>query len=226
MKNILIAGANSVIGKQIIELLSSDTNFITLSRSELEGSVNHYITDIEQNIFPDIDMDLDGLVYCPGTINLKPFRNLKPEDFREDFEINLIGAVKVISRYINNLLKSQSASVVLFSSVAAGSGMPFHASIASSKAAVEGLSRSLAAEFAGRIRFNAIAPSLTDTPLAERLLRTDSQRETSAAKHPMKRIGMPVDIAGAVSFLLSDESSWMTGQVLKADGGLSTLITK
>ncbi|MGM0667523.1 MAG: SDR family NAD(P)-dependent oxidoreductase [Bacteroidota bacterium] len=226
MKNILISGANSVIGKQIIELLSSDTNFITLSRSELEGSDNHYITDIEKNILPDIDMALDGLVYCPGTINLKPFRNLKPEDFREDFEINLIGAVKVINKYINNLLKSQSASVVLFSSVAAGSGMPFHASIASSKAAVEGLSRSLAAEFAGRIRFNVIAPSLTDTPLAERLLRTDSQREASAAKHPMKRIGMPVDIAGAVSFLLSDESSWMTGQVLKVDGGLSTLITK
>jgi len=226
MKNILIAGANSAIGKEIIKLLPSDNNLITLSRSAVEGSSNHHITDIDKNLFPEVDMDLDGLVYCPGTINLKPFRNLKPDDFREDYEINLIGAVKVINRYISNLLKSLSASVVLFSSVAAGSGMPFHASIASSKAAVEGLTRSLAAEFAGRIRFNAIAPSLTDTPLAERLLRTDRQKEASAAKHPMNRIGMPGDIAGAVSFLLSDESSWLTGQVLKVDGGLSTLITK
>jgi NAD(P)-dependent dehydrogenase (short-subunit alcohol dehydrogenase family) len=226
MKNILIAGANSAIGKEIIKLLPSGNNLITLSRSDMEGSSNHYITDINKDIFPELDMELDGLVYCPGTINLKPFRNLKPDDFREDYEINLIGAVKVINRYISNLLKSQSASVVLFSSVAAGSGMPFHASIASSKAAVEGLTRSLAAEFAGRIRFNAIAPSLTDTPLAERLLRTDRQKEASAAKHPMNRIGMPGDIAGAVNFLLSDESSWLTGQVLKVDGGLSTLITK
>ncbi|MBS0011178.1 MAG: SDR family oxidoreductase [Bacteroidales bacterium] len=226
MKNILIAGASSSIGKKIVESLHSEANLITLSRSGPEGSANHYITDYENDIFPDIDVELDGLVYCPGTINLKPFRNLKPGNFREDFEINLVGAVKVINRYIDKLLKSQSASVVLFSSVAAGSGMPFHASIASSKAAIEGLTRSLAAEFAGKIRFNAVAPSLTDTPLAERLLRTDAQREASAARHPMKRIGSPGDIASVVSFLLSDESSWMTGQILKVDGGLSTLITK
>lgn len=224
MKTILIAGANSKIAESIIELAGNDYRFHTISRSELVNSENHFIAELDS--LPDIDEEFDGLVYSPGTINLKPFRSLKDDDFRYDMEINLIGAVRVISKYLKNLLKSGNASVVLFSSVAATHGMPYHASIASAKAAVEGLTRSLAAEFAGKIRFNAIAPSLTDTPLAGRLLRTDSQKESSAMMHPMKRTGRPEDIASAARFLLSDESSWITGQVLGVDGGLSTLITK
>jgi len=224
MKNVLIAGANSKIAGSLIHSLENEYNIYTLSRTELLSGDNHYIADLDS--LPDIEVEFDGLVYAPGTINLKPFRGLKPDDFRHDMEINLIGAVKVINKYLKNLTKSGLASVVLFSSVAATNGMPYHASIASTKAAIEGLTRSLAAEYAGKIRFNAIAPSLTDTPLAERLLRTDSQRESSAMMHPMKRIGSSADIASAAKFLLSDESSWITGQVIAVDGGLSTLKTK
>lgn len=224
MKNILIAGANSKIAGSIIDMLDNDYKVYTISRKAMDSGSNNYTADLDS--LPDLDDEFDGLVYAPGTINLKPFRGLKEDDFRQDMEINLIGAVRVINKYLKNLLKTGNASVVLFSSVAATNGMSYHASIASAKAAVEGLTRSLAAEFAGRIRFNAIAPSLTDTPLAERLLRTESQKESSATMHPMKRIGKPEDIGSAARFLLSDESSWITGQVIAVDGGLSTLKTK
>lgn len=224
MKNLLIAGANSKIAKGIIDLLDNEYTIYTISRNEMANMDNHYIAGFDS--LPDIDIEFDGLVYSPGTINLKPFRALKDNDFRQDMEVNLIGAVKVINKYLKNLLKAGDPSVVLFSSIAATHGMPYHASIASAKAAVEGLTRSLAAEFAGKIRFNAVAPSLTDTPLAERLLRTDSQKESSAMMHPVKRIGSSTDIASAAKYLLSEESSWITGQVLGVDGGLSTLIIK
>ncbi len=165
-------------------------------------------------------------MYFPGTINLKPFRSLSTDDFLVDLEINLLGAVKALKSYLSRLLESDTASVVLMSSVAAGTGMAYHSSISAAKGAVEGFTRAMAAEYAGKIRFNAVAPSLTDTPLAAKLLRNDTQREQLASKNPMNRIGEPSDIAEMIYFLLSEKSSWINGQVIHIDGGLSTLGTK
>ena len=176
--------------------------------------------EIKLNGFPDI---IDGLVYCPGTINLKPFRRLIEADFLHDFRVNVTGAVKVIQQAYNALRKSDQASVVLFSTVAVQLGMNFHSSVAASKGAVEGLVRSLAAEFSPKIRVNAIAPSLTDTPLAAGLLAGEARQKASAEMHPLKRYGNPSDIASAAVFLLNPSSSWITGQVLHVDGGLSAL---
>lgn len=167
---------------------------------------------------------VDGLVYAPGSINLKPFNRLSVDDFKNDFEINVLGAVKMIQKLLPNLKKSESASVVLFSSVAAKLGMPFHASIAASKNAVEGLTKSLAAEFsAQKIRVNAIAPSLTDTNLASQLLATPEKREASAKRHPLQRVGTAEEIAEMAAFLVSDKSSWITGQVFGIDGGMGSV---
>ena len=165
-----------------------------------------------------------GLVYCPGSIVLKPFQRLTSADFQRDFDINLLGAVKVIQACLKRLKKSPTgASIVLFSTVAVKLGMPFHASVASAKAAVEGLTRSLAAEFAPRIRVNAIAPSLTDTPMAASLLSSEDRQKASAERHPLKRIGSPQEIAGLACHLVSDEGSWITGPTLHADGGMSSV---
>jgi NAD(P)-dependent dehydrogenase (short-subunit alcohol dehydrogenase family) len=167
---------------------------------------------------------LHGIVYCPGTITLKPFTSLKEEDFRHDLDVNLLGAVRVLRACQKKLFAAGGASVVLFSTVAARTGMSFHASVAAAKAAVEGMAVSLAAEWSrSKVRVNVIAPSLTDTPLAEGLLADDKRRSASAERHPLKRIGQPDDAAAAACFLLSDESSWITGQVLAVDGGLSRL---
>jgi 3-oxoacyl-[acyl-carrier protein] reductase len=166
---------------------------------------------------------LDGLVYCPGTIQLKPFHRLTEADFLADYRVNFLGAVRVIQQCLPALKKSHQASIVLFSSVAAGTGLGFHASIASAKAAVEGLARSLAAELAPKIRVNVIAPSLTKTPLASALTDTDAKVEVSAARHPLRAVGEAVDVAELVCFLLSDASRFMTGQTMRPDGGMSTL---
>jgi len=169
---------------------------------------------------------LHGVVYCPGTIRLKPIQRLTREDFLEDLQINFLGAVHVIQACLPNLKKSPTgASILLFSTVAVTTGMPFHASIAGAKGAVEGLTRSLAAELAPRIRVNAIAPSLTDTPLAAGLLSSEEKRQAAAERHPMKRIGSAQDIARLALFLLSDDAGWITGQVFHADGGMSALRT-
>jgi NAD(P)-dependent dehydrogenase (short-subunit alcohol dehydrogenase family) len=166
------------------------------------------------------------LVYCPGSINLKPFHRFEIEDFRNDYEINVLGAVKVLQACLKPLKKSGSASVVLFSTVAVQVGLGFHASIASAKGAVEGLVKTLAAEWAlSGIRVNAVAPSLTDTPLASQLLASDEKKEASKKRHPMGRYGSPDDIAGTVYYLLSEDSTWMTGQILHVDGGLSSVKT-
>jgi NAD(P)-dependent dehydrogenase (short-subunit alcohol dehydrogenase family) len=167
---------------------------------------------------------LHGMVYCPGTIRLKPFARLTREEFLEDLQVNYLGAAHLIQACLPNLKKSASgASILLFSTVAVGIGMPFHASIAGAKGAVEGLTRSLAAELAPRIRVNAIAPSLTDTPLASSLLASEEKRQAAAERHPLKRIGSPQDMARLAVFLLSDAAGWITGQVLHADGGMSAL---
>lgn len=166
---------------------------------------------------------LDGLVYCPGSINLKSFRSLKAPAFREAFELNVVGAVRCLQAAERALKKSERAAVVFFSTVAVQRGMPFHAGVAAAKGAVEGLTRSLAAEYAPAIRVNAIAPSLTDTPLAGKLLATDEKREASAARHPLKRVAAAEEIAAMAAFLLSDKAAFVTGQVIGMDGGLSAV---
>jgi NAD(P)-dependent dehydrogenase (short-subunit alcohol dehydrogenase family) len=172
---------------------------------------------------PDV---VDGIVYCPGTIRLKPFHRLTMDDFLEDWQVNFLGAVKTIQACLPRLKKSTSgAAIVLFSTVAVKTGMPFHASVAGAKAAVEGLTRSLAAEFAPRIRVNAIAPSLPDTPLAQSLLSSEEKRKASAERHPAKRIGTPQEMAQIAVHLLSDAGAWMTGQIIHVDGGMSALRT-
>jgi NAD(P)-dependent dehydrogenase (short-subunit alcohol dehydrogenase family) len=232
-KNIFIVGGSSGIGLELVKVLNDDHHEIYVGSrtadtlTEMPG-VHHLPMDVTDETLDleTLPKTLQGLVYCPGTIVLKPFQRLTIDDFKEDFNINLLGAVKVIQGCIKQLKKSPSdASIVLFSTVAVNTGMPFHASVASAKAAVEGLTRSLAAEFAPRIRVNAIAPSLTDTPLAKNLLSSEEKRKASADRHPLKRIGAPQEIAHAAAHLLSDAGAWISGQVLPIDGGMSSLRT-
>ena len=232
-KNIFIVGGSSGIGLELVKVLNDDHHEIYVGSrtadtlTEIPG-VHHLPMDVTDETLDleTLPKTLQGLVYCPGTIVLKPFQRLTIDDFKEDFNINLLGAVKVIQGCIKQLKKSPSgASIVLFSTVAVNTGMPFHASVASAKAAVEGLTRSLAAEFAPRIRVNAIAPSLTDTPLAQNLLSREEKRKASADRHPLKRIGTPQEIARSAAHLLSDASAWISGQVLPIDGGMSSLRT-
>jgi len=229
----VVFGGSKGIGLEITRLLSQSNQRVTvISRSmytdnELKA-VSHLpidITrdDIDANSLPD---RIQGLVYCPGSIRLRPFHRLKADDFLADFEINLLGAVKSIQACLPGLKRGDApGSIVLFSTVAVETGMPFHASIASAKGAIEGLTRSLAAELAPRIRVNAIAPSLTDTNLAKALLSDDDKRSAAAERHPLKRIGNPADIAAAAKFLLDDPASWITGQIIAVDGGMGAIRT-
>ena len=229
MKNILIIGASSGIGKALANSLSKNGNqvFGTYNQTLVESSEN--INFIQFDVL-DSELDLsflpeklDGLVYCPGSINLKPFARIKAEDFLSDYYLQVVGAVQVIQKVLPLLKASENASIVLFSTVAVQKGFNFHAQVAASKGAVEGLTRSLAAEFAPSIRVNAIAPSITDTPLASKLLASEEKKEANAQRHPLKKIGSPEDIAEMAAFLLSDQSSWMTGQILHVDGGMSSI---
>jgi NAD(P)-dependent dehydrogenase (short-subunit alcohol dehydrogenase family) len=180
------------------------------------------LTDtLDTTKLPDI---IHGFVYCPGSINLRPFRGLKIETFEADMQINFISLVKVIQSILPNLNAAEQSSIVLFSSVAASMGMPFHTSVAAAKGAIEGFAKALAAEYAPKIRVNVIAPSLTDTPLAEKFLSNDEKKEKSALRHPLKRVGSTEDMAQMASFLLSDKSSWISGQIFHVDGGMSTLL--
>lgn len=229
-KHFLVVGGSSGIGFALVkQLQAAGASVWVWSRSgeSLQGlsGVHHLVVDVGQNELPTDQLPevLHGVAYCPGTIHLKPFRSLDAERFRTDMEINLIGAVKVLQAVEKLLKKSDSASVVLFSTVAVGRGMPFHTSIAAAKGAVEGLGRSLAAEWAPRIRVNVIAPSLTDTPLAERLLASEDRKKAAAERHPLKRYAQPDEIANLAFYLLGPGSSWMTGQVLGIDGGMSAI---
>ncbi len=227
-KSYLVVGGTSGIGRQVVETLGEqDARVHVFSRgrhaaSERPGVVQH-VCDVtaEAPGFPAIDEPLNGLAYLPGSITLKPFHLLREKHFHDDLSVNLFGAVKVLQRYLKNLKDADEASVVLMSTVAVQTGLPYHASIASAKGAVEGLTRSLAAELAPSVRVNAVAPSLTDTPLASNLLNQPAKRESAAERHPLKRVGAAQEIAAMVSFLLSEQARWMTGQVLHVDGGLS-----
>lgn len=231
MKTYLIVGGTSGIGLETTKLLSQNNRVVVLSRENknLDGlsNVEFLSADVVKSVdeLPQIDGSIDGLVYCPGTINLKPLKSLKIEDFQNDFEVNLLGAVKVINKYFNNLKSAGKSSIVLFSTVAVQTGMQYHASIASAKGAVEGLTRTLAAEFAPNIRVNCIAPSITNTPLAEKLLNNEAKLKASEDRHPLKRIGDAKEIAETVAFLLSDSASFITGQIIKVDGGISSVKT-
>ena len=232
-KNILIVGASSGIGLATATLLHGlGAHLFTASRHlspELEAlSTTHIAYDATQPVgsafeaLPDV---LHGVVYCPGSIKLRPFERIPVEDFMADFDINVLGAVRVLQATIKRLKKAEgTASVVLFSTVAADTGMSFHASIATAKAAVEGLTRALAAEYAAsNVRVNCIAPSLTNTPLAAALLSSPEKVEAGGKRHPLQRIGQPEDLAFTASFLLSDHSSFVTGQTLAVDGGMGKL---
>ena len=227
-KNALVVGGTSGIGKYITEqLLEQNFNVQVISRNE-EGTpdgAEHRPGDILKEDWKDQDYfdTIDALVYCPGTINLKPFRSLKVEDFKNDFNLNVLGAIEVLQHFQKALKKSDNSSVVLFSTVAVQQGMPFHASIASAKGALEGLTRTLAAEWAPKIRVNAVAPSLVDTPLAENLLSSESKRDNADDRHPLKRVGQPEDIGNMALYLLSEQSSWISGQIIGVDGGISKL---
>lgn len=228
-KNYLIIGGGTGIGKSIVQSLNAKGHQVfaaspNILAADLPSSVQRISFNIleEEEIF-GLPEHLDGLVYCPGSINLKPFHRIKLEDFQREMDLNFMGAVKCTQAVLPLLKKSEQASVLYFSTVAVQSGLPFHASIAAAKGAIEGLTRSLAAEYAPKIRFNAIAPSLTDTPLAENLLSNDKKREANGERHPLKRIGTPEDMANMATLLLSDEGSWISGQVLKIDGGMSAI---
>ena len=226
MKTTLIIGASSGIGKALAnKLIKERENVISISRNLPDASFSHYYQhDILSNEdLPKTEETIDGLVYCPGSINLKPFRTLKQQDFENDFKLNVLGAIKSIQAYTQNLQLSKNASIVLFSTVAVQTGMSFHSSVSVSKGAIEGLTKALAAEFSPKIRVNCVAPSLTSTPMADKLINTPEKLEASNSRHPLKRIGTPEDMANTIEFLLSKNSSWITGQILHVDGGMSSL---
>lgn len=229
MGKYLVIGGTSGIGAAIVKRLSGAgheivSTFRKAAGEALPGVTYHQFDSLDRSgqidFVPDV---LDGLVYCPGSISLKPFNRISTDDLLKDYESQVAGLLSVMKSVASRLKASGNASVVTFSTVAVSVGMPFHALVAATKGAVEGMSRALAAELAPIVRVNCIAPSLTDTPLASSLLGSPEKREGGAQRHPLKRIGTPEDLAAMAYFLLSQESSWITGQVLHVDGGISSL---
>ena len=229
MKNILLIGGSYGIGASLTKIIANDNNVIVASRTKPQDEINNvkYFSfdalndEIDQNELPEI---IDGFVYFPGSINLRPFKGLSIDSFKQDLEINVLSLIKVLKSILPRLSLSNNSSLVFLSTVAVSQGMPFHSSVATAKGAIEGLAKSLAAEYAPKMRVNVIAPSIVDTPLANRFLNNEIKIQKSAEKHPLNRVGNKEDIAEIIKFLLSDKSSWMTGQILSVDGGLSTLI--
>jgi 3-oxoacyl-[acyl-carrier protein] reductase len=225
-QKIILAGASSHISLEVCKLLQLENNeCIGISRQENKGNYNTFyqVKSYLQEDLPLIDLPINGLVYFPGTINLKPFHRLTNQDFLNDLEVNVLGAIAIIQKYLNQLKQTENPSIVLISSVAATTGLPFHASIGMAKAALEGLARALAAEFAPKIRVNTVAPSLTQTPLSQKFLSSEEKIELATNRNPMKKVGLPDDIAQTIAFLLSKKSNWITGQTWAVDGGMGTL---
>ena len=224
MKTLIIVGGSKGIGKAIAQRLLPTHNIINISRNAPDyqhENLTHYSCDILTDDLPQIEA-ADGLVYCPGSINLKPINRLSLDDFRADFEINVLGAVKSIQTYLSILKKGSAPSILLFSTVAAKLGMPFHASIAASKSGVEGLVKSLGAELAPTLRINAIAPTVTDTDLASKLLRNEKMIENMTERHPLKKFLKPEEVADMAEFLLSEKSASISGQIFELDCGIVT----
>tara|TARA_R110002049_G_scaffold200439_3_gene371198 strand:+ start:270 stop:956 length:687 start_codon:yes stop_codon:yes gene_type:complete len=223
MSRLIVIGGSKGIGNAIVtSLLSFYDEVVNISRTapkESHPNLKHYSCDILNDELPDID-EADGLVYCPGSINLKPINRLSIDDFKNDFEINVIGAVKAIQKYLPALKNGKQPSIVLFSTVAAKLGMPFHASVAASKSAIEGLTKSLGAELAPKIRVNAIAPTVTDTELASKLLRNERMIDNMNERHPLKKYLQPQEVADMTAFLLSNKAASLSGQIFEMDCGI------
>jgi NAD(P)-dependent dehydrogenase (short-subunit alcohol dehydrogenase family) len=230
MKHYLIIGGSSGIGLQLAtQFADADHHVIATFHNSKPIIDNPFISYHHLNVMEDstaldfLPDELSGLVYCPGSINLRPFERIQASDFETDYKLQVIGAIKIIQSAIPKLKKVESSSIVLFSTVAVQTGLPYHTQVSASKGALEGLTKALAAEFAPRIRVNAIAPSLTDTRLASSFLNTQQKKEANALRHPLKRIGSPEDIANMAAFLLSEKASWITGQIIHVDGGMSSI---
>tara|TARA_B100001559_G_scaffold66687_1_gene54087 strand:- start:725 stop:1417 length:693 start_codon:yes stop_codon:yes gene_type:complete len=227
-KNILIIGASSDIGLEICKLANADGhNIYATSRDDVNANNFDNFIQLDPNksldVLDDLPEDIDGLVYCPGTINLRSLQRLTLEDIKNEMEVNFYGAFNIIKKVLPNLKKNDGASVVLFSTVAVKTGMPMHSSIAAAKGALEGLAKSLAAELAPRVAINCVAPSIVDTKLATNILSTDERKQASADRHPLKTIGSINSIANSAYFLLQAKENWISGQIFRPDGGLSAL---
>jgi|TARA_B110000908_G_scaffold32962_1_gene39379 NAD(P)-dependent dehydrogenase (short-subunit alcohol dehydrogenase family) len=222
MNKILIIGGSKGIGRQIINELISDNEIINYSRTVPElshANLTHFTIDVLKDDLPEIK-DVSTIIYCPGSINLKPIGRFSLDEFREDFEINVIGSIKVIQKYISNLKRATNASILLFSTVATKLGMPYHSSVAVSKSAVDGLVKTLGAELAPGIRVNAIAPTITNTDLASKLLRNEKAIDSMVERHPLKKILDPKDVAKMAKFLISEDASAISGQTFNLDAGI------
>jgi 3-oxoacyl-[acyl-carrier protein] reductase len=228
-ENYLVVGGSKGIGLSVVKKLL-ELGHVVYSTARSESPVHH--ANLTHQRFDAATADwsevalpptLQGFVYCPGTINLKPFHRLTEADFHLDFSVNLVGAVKAMQRAYPALKAAEKSSVVLFSTVAVSQGMGFHASTGAAKGAVEGLAKSLAAEWVSQgIRVNTVAPSLVDTPLSGALLSSEEKRAAAEKRNPMGHIGTATELADTVVYLLTT-ARWMTGQVLHLDGGMSSV---
>lgn len=229
MKTFLVIGGSSGIGLALVKNLSAQGHQVVATYNatpppELANvHFSPYDATNPEAQLTDLPEILDGVAYCPGAITLLPFKRIKRERLIEDFDLQVGGAVRAVQQVLPNLSAATTSAVVFFSTVAVQSGFNFHSQVAISKGAIEGLTRALAAELAPTVRVNAIAPSITDTPLAQRLLNSEEKKAANAQRHPLKKIGQPEDIAKAAAFLLTQDSNWITGQILTVDGGISTL---
>jgi NAD(P)-dependent dehydrogenase (short-subunit alcohol dehydrogenase family) len=230
MKNYLIIGGSSGIGLELALQLAELGHYVTATFNTHNPNFEHKNIRYHQlNVMDDnasldfIPNEIDGFIYCPGSINLRPFERINLQDFESDYKLQVLGAIKILHNILPVLKKSDTASILLFSTVAVQTGFTFHSQVAASKGAIEGLTKALAAEYAPKIRVNCIAPSLTNTPLAASFINNEQKLEANANRHPLKRIGSTKDITNMAIFLLSEKASWITGQIMKLDGGMSTL---